>query len=357
MKIVISGNYGAKNLGDEMILEGLLETLGQMLPDAEITVLSSNPTDTRQRHQIRALKPLPGGVRSILTSFNNWETREAVKNCDLFILGGGGLFGELSLKGNLIWAMQALQAYRYNKSVVMYGQSIGPIRSRVIRGLLKKIFQKAVLITVRDETSRDRLKNLGIHKKIYVLPDLAFRKHRGLSNLERQKAVVVALRHLKNLPKNFVEKVTAFLKWLIETEQYSIHFLDFFPQDRILHEKIAKLLPPSKIKHSAPFNTETTLAAFEQADFALCMRLHSIISALKTATPFLAINYSAKIKDFLQPTVFKNYLVPLDLPDLKSRFLEVRGKNRALREFGEFVKKQHLAMETIIGKELKALLR
>jgi len=68
MKIVIAGNYGANNLGDEMILEGLLKLLNDVVPDAKITVLSSEPKDTKKRHKVKSLNLFPAGFRSYLIS-------------------------------------------------------------------------------------------------------------------------------------------------------------------------------------------------------------------------------------------------------------------------------------------------
>jgi polysaccharide pyruvyl transferase WcaK-like protein len=72
MKIVICGNYGAENLGDELILEGMLETLRAVSPDAEITVMSGNPKETKwlykARYGMEAVAKFPSGIRSFLKS-------------------------------------------------------------------------------------------------------------------------------------------------------------------------------------------------------------------------------------------------------------------------------------------------
>ena len=43
MKFVVCGNYGAANLGDEMILEGLKIALNQTFPNSEVKVIQHFP--------------------------------------------------------------------------------------------------------------------------------------------------------------------------------------------------------------------------------------------------------------------------------------------------------------------------
>ncbi|MBD3360226.1 polysaccharide pyruvyl transferase CsaB, partial [Candidatus Peregrinibacteria bacterium] len=54
MKIVIAGNYGAGNLGDEMILEGMIKIIKSSSPDSEITALSASPEETSKKHNINS---------------------------------------------------------------------------------------------------------------------------------------------------------------------------------------------------------------------------------------------------------------------------------------------------------------
>lgn len=346
MKIVIVGNYGAKNLGDEMILEGLLETLRKnalnSLPtaDAEITVLSANPAETRARYSnynINSELKSPAGVRSFLKyifTFKN-PTKKALKDCDYFILGGGGLFGSLSFQANLIWTIQAKMAYRLKKPVIMLGQSIGAIKWAIIRWLVKGIFQKAAFISVRDRDSREVLRQMGVTKQITVAPDLAFavplaqkKTHHTVSD---KKTAIIALRQMKNLPKNFHKNIAEFLNWLVAKQKYRLKFINFqegMEGDGQLHEQIIKLMDDhSKAEYIEQKNLKGTgdlLKIFQKADFVLGMRLHSIISAIKADTPFIAINYASKVENLLKDrklSAFCLNLNELTCEELKQQYL------------------------------------
>ena len=60
-KITICGNYGATNIGDEMILRGIVSTIRSIKQDAEITVLSHNPEETSKRYEVNSCYFLPFG--------------------------------------------------------------------------------------------------------------------------------------------------------------------------------------------------------------------------------------------------------------------------------------------------------
>lgn len=369
MKIVVCGSYGAKNLGDEMILEGLLTSLRSVVPQAEITVLTGNPKETLERYGekfgIKVAKKFAAGIKSFALSGS--ATSKIVKECDWFILGGGGLFGGLNFRANLIWAIQALMAYRFKKPVIMYGQSIGEVRWKIIRWLMRKIFQKAELIAVRDEDSKEQLKKLGVKKKIYLVPDLGFRLSQGTIPTTRantpttththastqsttsifasRPTLLVALRQMPDLSQHFKHYIAEFLDWLISEHNYKIKFIDFQQGkegDDKLHKEIAAMMK-TKFPHGsspeitplvnatrlhidAPSGNHTIadlLHEFSRADLILGMRLHSIITAIKTKTPFIAISYAPKVSNFLQTASLQKYSINhdvLDFEKLKSIF-------------------------------------
>lgn len=369
MKFVVCGNYGAQNLGDEMILEGVLTMLRSIDSAAEITIMSGNPSKTSEKYSgqfstesvgktlknsqeiigptLRSLPKFSAGFRSIIKNLftgskSNRATEAAVKDCDFFILGGGGLFGSLTLKANLIWAIQALKAYKYGKPVIMYGQSVSPIRWKPIRLLVRKIFQKAALITVRDEASKEELQKIGVTKEIHMIPDLAMRvdmrsdKRPDMPAISKN-TIIVALRQMQDLTSNFHKCIAEFLDWLITAHNYQVKFINFQEgpeEDGSLHKKIADQMKNQK--HTEILaniqSTDELLGHFRKSSLVLGMRLHSIISAIKTATPFIAISYSPKVENFLDTMNLSETMINLgDLsPENLNLAFEKTQKNHSI---------------------------
>lgn len=328
MKIVIAGNYGAKNLGDELILEGLISQLKQQSSRAQITVLSADPLQTEKIHQIKSAKPFPAGLRSILKWIftNNKATKQAIKECDLFILGGGGLFGSLTFKANLIWGIQAFMAYRYKKPVAMLGQSIGPLHGRIRKFIVKYLFKRSKLITLRDQKSAKRLRKLNIKNPIHVLADFAFSLPLP-KPAKREKSILVCLRQMDNLSPEFKQNAAELLDEMAEKHGYKINFLAFQePEDLILHQEIFDLMfNRGKVQFiKSPSSSSELLEVFLRSGLTLAMRLHSIIVSIKTETPFIAISYSSKIKDLLETHHLKEYMTELNKFESESVLKRVR---------------------------------
>ena len=53
--ILISGYYGFNNAGDEALLTAILASLYAIEPEADITVISGNPSETTTKHRVKSL--------------------------------------------------------------------------------------------------------------------------------------------------------------------------------------------------------------------------------------------------------------------------------------------------------------
>jgi polysaccharide pyruvyl transferase CsaB len=359
MKIVIAGNYGVGNLGDEMILKGLLQTLRNAVPFAELTVLSGNPEETARRHYVKTAEKFPAGFRSLVKMFLGMRKgpSEIVKECDYFILGGGGLFGGLKKRANIIWGIQAMMAYFYNKPVIMYGQSIGPLKGWFVKKIVKNLFKKAKTIILRDQKSKDRLSNIGISKeKINVFPDLAFGFKNENTASNKQKKLVVALREMKGITPKFKESIAGFLNWLINENKWQVTFITFqtgIGSDDPLHEEIrAMIVDKPYVEIISEHNIDHILQNFAEAEMVLGMRLHAIVSAIKTKTPFIAINYAPKVKDFLASSSLDSHMLnvkEINAARLREQFDLIQSEKENitsnLLSFNENASQEHKKME------------
>ncbi|MBD3360668.1 hypothetical protein GF366_02590, partial [Candidatus Peregrinibacteria bacterium] len=301
-------------------------------------------------------KKIPSGIRSFIKHKNDKKTKYEEKNCDFFILGGGGLFGSLTFRANFIWAIQAFMAYRYEKPVLMYGQSIGIIKGFIRKFIIKKLFQKAELIAVRDEDSKKRLFKMGIKKEIHVIPDPAFRKTINIKDQSRNKEIVISLRQIDKIDKKFKREIINFLNKIVLDENYILKFIDFqkgLDGDHVLHEEIIKKLNnKEKIQYINQKNIEET---FAKAEMVIGMRLHSIITAVKTITPFIAIDYAPKVEAFLKYTGFYEYSLKMEetgAKNMEKLFLKIKKEKKTIKNkiqaFNNKALKKHKQMEQTI---------
>jgi len=381
MKLIICGNYGENNLGDSLILEGLIKSVREITSNPEITVLANNPKEleeslkTRGYGTIKAENKFPSGIRSIFKYFLNrsfWKTRKAVKAADYFILGGGGLFDGTSKKAILIWGIQAWFAYHYKKPVIMYGQSLGEISSGFAQKVVKKMFRKAEFIAVRDESSKQLLKTWIKGKKILVMPDLVFGIE-SIKNAEQnhydakepriaeQKTLLLSLRPFKHTTEQFNKVLADFVDTATAETGLPVELIPF---KKVMDEKYQKAIAettkakPKLLEYTD--DKEKLNEIYGKAKVLIGMRLHSILYAIKTGTPFLAINYNPKVKNILESLGLSAFIIEIKdaTPEnLLKHLNEILEKNEQIREKLTRIAKSEYEKLKETEKSLKEVLK
>jgi polysaccharide pyruvyl transferase CsaB len=154
VRVVVSAWSGSTNLGDELVLAGLLRLL-DTAGIGDIVVLSVDPDVTRRRFGVRALGLRPVG-----------RTARLIAGADLLVFGGGGLLQDETSPFNLPYHLvRPWWAQLRDVPVVGLGLGAGPISrpgSRRLVGLLRG----AVAVSVRDAPSRELLTSCGVHSEL-----------------------------------------------------------------------------------------------------------------------------------------------------------------------------------------------
>lgn len=162
MRAVISGYYGFGNVGDEAVLAAMLAALRARVPQAQITVLSGDPAQTRRVHGVSAVSRSVGAVRVIV-------------GADVFISGGGSLIQDATSARSALYYLALLGlATVLARRVMVYAQGVGPLRRRWLRKLSALIVNRVDVVTVRDEESRRLLQDAGVRRPIHLVADPAF---------------------------------------------------------------------------------------------------------------------------------------------------------------------------------------
>ncbi|MGN0594738.1 MAG: polysaccharide pyruvyl transferase family protein [Hominimerdicola sp.] len=106
-------------------------------------------------------------------------TFKDVRSCDGMIFMAGGYFGETttSLKEALLRYYKhvklGLYAIWFKKPLAIIGVGAGPISHKFLVKGIKKVFNHASVISVRNDESKEFLEKIGVNKKIYVTADAA----------------------------------------------------------------------------------------------------------------------------------------------------------------------------------------
>lgn len=297
MKYLICGNYGVGNVGDECIALGIKNLLTQD-NNSVVEVMGKGML-------------LPVGMRSFLKSliFTRLWSRplSKIRECDHFIVGGGGLFTdeERSLTG-FFWAMHGLVASVFmRKPVTLLGVSFGPmgIVSRLATRALCSVAQK---VYCRDEYSVSIAKKLGAHA--VLSPDMAVYSNvvsRGVDDLENSddKYIYFILRDYKNIPNYTITNFVQLGEHIESKFGFKIALIDFqddLKNDRSMMSKISiQFRGKNKISvHGIKNNISNLDRYLRNAYFIFSMRFHGGIFSLIAGVPFISINYMSKSSNF-----------------------------------------------------------
>jgi polysaccharide pyruvyl transferase CsaB len=197
MRCVLVGNYGAKNLGDELLRRYFVE----VFPEISWVVLVAHPEEQGANAR------LPLGLRSFL-SFRWVKTLWAMRQCDAVVFGGGSLFTDIeSLRACVLWFLHAAIARVLRKPIIFAFQGIGPFRTHLGELLAKKSYAWGGFISVRDTSSFARVQAWKLNIKIVQSFDPVFSLYIKENINSRTKNVITIIPR-KNSDARFLDAVS-----------------------------------------------------------------------------------------------------------------------------------------------------
>lgn len=297
--IVISGYFGFDNFGDEAILEAMIVGIKQANKNVEITILSQKPDFTANKYNVKAV-----------SRNNPAEIFKAIRDCQLFISGGGSLLQDVTgWKSIPYYTGQIFLARMLGKKTVIYAQGIGPVKNKFNSFLIRRAAIKADLVTVRDKGSRDILIDFGLDSRtVKLTADPVFLRANSDYNNDKpveiediptdKKILGVSIRPWKD--SNYLKKLAPALDRLTVESDSRILLIPFHSeQDKDLSLQLSSLLKADSIVLKGQYNISEMLEIFSKIDFLIGVRYHSLVFATLTATPFLALSYDPKVWNFV----------------------------------------------------------
>lgn len=290
MRVLLSGYYGFGNLGDEALLEVIVEQLRRRFENCAIDVLSATPDATRSTFSVDATP-----------RWNMREVRSAIRRADVVLSGGGGLLQSATSVRSVIYYSGILrEAMRQRRKAMIFAQSIGPLDS-LGRFIVKSFCGGVSRATVRDARSlallRDLLPNTTIEQTadpvfLYDLPvaEMDLRRE-GLADAPY---AIVSVRKIPAL-KEGIAALAHSVDRLATEHNVRVAFL---PLGGASDAEVSTTV--IRICKTAPMllpecTLERAAAILRGARVVVGMRLHALILAARFGVPFLAIPYDPKV--------------------------------------------------------------
>jgi polysaccharide pyruvyl transferase CsaB len=301
-KILVSGYYGFGNAGDEAILMAIVDSFKKLDENVRIKALSANPRETELMHDIEAVHRT-----------NPFLVVKAIAEADLVLSGGGGLLQDVTSSRSIpYYLLIVFLAKKMGKKVMFYANGVGPVNRNFNKRLIASVGNMVDLITVRDENSRDQLKNLGVKKPpIYVTADPAFAlkpvdDETGLRILTRQGInldsgglkIGISVRPWKVSESRKV--IAEVCDYLIRNYSANIVFIPMqFPQDYNESLEIMGLMREKAMVIGESLGPRELLWICGKMDLLCGMRLHALIFGAIMGVPLVGLAYDPKVENFL----------------------------------------------------------
>lgn len=274
-KVAISGYYGFKNFGDELILSILTEKLKEY----DVTVFSVNPEFTAQTY----------GVKTART-FNPLDVIKTIATTDVLISGGGSLFQDAtSVKSVIYYAFVLGLAQILGKKTIIFAQGVGPLYHPISRFLVKHLFRKCDAVSVRDEKSLNLLHGWGINAKLVEDPAYSL----TIPQTEVKSGIGVQLRQFEGVDDKFLSNLAAAIDGKPKV----------FSLQKSLDLEVCKEFAQ---KTDGEIVEKNLIEELSRVEILVSMRFHALIVALKAGVKCAVINYDPKVK-----TLAEKYSLPL----------------------------------------------
>jgi polysaccharide pyruvyl transferase CsaB len=331
-RLVLVGDFGAANIGDDAIMEAWIAHLPQLAPDASVTILAPREF------------PPPGSVKNVV-DWHGWESAlQVIAESSTVLVAGGGLFHEWwalsrerfltpSLEGPTAYLSIVAAAKAFGKRCFCCGVGVGPLATAPGKALVAEVLAEADLITLRDSHSLQLLQSLGVPGgKLRHTADTAFAlPHRwppesqlwaqllGFVPPEPRVAVVLRGWDVFDAGDQFAGRLAAALEELQHAAGGSILFLPFqrdqghpWTNDAAAAWRVLRRLRPQDNAFLLPLLTPSLAdAVIAHSQLVIAMRFHAVVMAFRSLVPAVGLAYDPKVAALFHDAGLAAWCLPL----------------------------------------------
>ncbi|MBQ9784478.1 MAG: glycosyltransferase [Clostridia bacterium] len=286
--IAVGGYFGCGNVGDDLILRGLLTALRDTDPTLRVTALTGHPRTDARRFGI------PCRARK-----NPFSVARTLLRADVFLCGGGSLLQNATSNRSLAYYLHLLRAARLlGARPILYAAGLGPLRGARARKKAAKTLSRCPYISLRDPASFRLSGRLGLDRaRLHTSADPALflpsppdtrasflLREAGLGETDRFFCVV-----LKGgrSTVDACRMCAAAARMIARRYALTPVFLVFDPTHDAHATRVAASVLGARVLRLREGADAT--AILSRAQCVLTMRLHAMILATAVGTPALGV--------------------------------------------------------------------
>lgn len=307
-KAIYVGCTGQGNLGDEAILKAITSMLKSKF----------------YLYEISYAKPSSG----------KYFRKLLIKNPDYIFLGGGTIIRKGANESYLKILNDSIRIWPRAKIAILGPGVAEPSFAKFIGFPIdvegwKKLLNQSNFISVRGIRSKNLLDSWQLSKNVNILHDPAIWLTRSdFQKKSKQKRIGLNFADIgdriygrdQDLIKQFALELVGILQkdgWTIFLYPTTKSDMDF------MLENIGFKNVEGIRRYDNYTDLEQSLSFLESLDVFIGQRLHSIIFSAAVSTPFFALEYEPKTKDFLETINMANYASQVDRLDTKEIFNKI----------------------------------
>lgn len=287
-RVLLCGYYGEHNLGDDALLQVLLQQLG---PNVRPLITA---------HDQAAVQAQAPGARCV-DRRSLFQVLWAINRVDTVVFGGGSLLQDSTSFNSLVYYLALLVIARCRgRQVLLWGQGLGPLRRPLSRWLVHAFLPLCTAASWRDQASLELAQRWAPALPMSMAPDPVWQ-------MPRQpwiggESIVVSWRPTPLLNRARWISLVRALDQLASELEAPVVWLAFH------HHQDADLLPwldrdgitPSSLRRRSrvvvPESLEVVTTTVQTARLVLPMRLHALILARLAGCPMAALSYDPKVE-------------------------------------------------------------
>ena len=382
------------NKGSAAQVISTIKILKHFIPDTSFTLISRRPKDINQatKYSLKVVNYFSENSRNMellclyhhiadlfrcllyamlrkiglnASSLLNEKYLKKYAEADIIIDISGDSFSDSKGGKSLINSLGILIGILLKKPIVFFSQSIGPFK-RWTMPLTKFCLNKANLIIVREEITKNYLEKIGIKSPICLTADCAFvlepapyeRVKNILSkeniNIKRPLVGISANAMLDDKENNYAKSMAQLLDYIIEKLNAQVVFVPHVVgikeggkgDDRVMGEMIYKLARNKEnvdlIK--GDYSPEELKGIIGLCDIFIGGRMHANIAAISSCVPTLATAWSHKYYGIIRTVGQEKYVCDfkmMNFEELKSKIDDLwDNKEKIHKELKVKVKEQ-----------------
>lgn len=330
--ILLSGYYGYRNVGDDLLLETLVSFLTQKYPLTVIsaTVNDSNAIPESIKSKINCISEPIYSKKKIVRLYEIIRHEiNMLKNHDILIYGGGTRLFETSTRTYQTFLIKFI-VLQFNqiflkRKIIHLGVGIGSVNSEFSKWLLKRILTLSDQILLRDKTSYNKaVASIGNKNKIYEGFDLMFLKDKPEIDIPMTKTKIgfSLFQYYSYIDKDkekailFKNEIENLLCHLLADKRIEIYLFSFQQDnggnDELFNQELCKKINSERLVHiSYSKYTNQITNSISQLDLCMGMRYHFCLLGLFYNKPTIGINYQPKVQYEYNALNLENYCIQI----------------------------------------------